>query len=189
MQSKSQLRKHYRALRNRLSNDEQARAAKSLATRFIQAGLFRDIHHIALYLANDGEIVTQDLIHACWDAGKQVYLPVIHPFCAGHLLFLEYRKTTPMCANKYGIQEPKLNVEGVIPVQQLDAIMMPLVAFDEMANRLGMGGGYYDRTLSRVSHSATKLIGIAHDCQRADNLPIESWDVPLNAIMTPTQTY
>ena len=189
MQSKAQLRQHYRDKRKALTPEEQRQASKLVATRFIQSGMFKDTHRIALYLANDGELQTNDIIHACWDAGKQVFLPVLHPFSPGHLVFFQYTTTTKMHSNKYGIEEPKLDVQTLAPVNTLDTIMLPLVSFDEMGNRLGMGGGYYDRTLAQISNCGTKLIGLAHDCQMATNLPIESWDIPLNAIMTPTQTF
>ena len=69
---------------------------------------------------------------------------------------------------------------------------MPLVAFDKQGNRLGMGGGFYDRTLARLHEQnwqKPQLIGLAHECQKVDALPIESWDVPLKTIITPDKTY
>ena len=103
-----------------------------------------------------------------------------------------------MTHNRYGILEPQLNCSHVSPVAQLDIILMPLVAFDSKGNRLGMGGGYYDRTLSFTQHQtgfhspsekrAPKLVGIAHDIQEVDALPIAPWDVPLDAIVTPSRT-
>ncbi|WP_159287438.1 5-formyltetrahydrofolate cyclo-ligase, partial [Klebsiella pneumoniae] len=103
---------------------------------------------IALYLANDGELNTQPLIEWLWQQGKQVYLPVLHPFAKGHLLFLHYHTHTPMDKNRYGIAEPKLDQRLICPVRELDIIGTPLVAFDQSGQRLGMGGGYYDRTLA-----------------------------------------
>ena len=75
-----------------------------------------------------------------------------------------------------------------MPTHELDVILMPLVGFDNDGNRLGMGGGYYDRTLAYTRHAIKKpvLIGVAHDLQRVDRLPYASWDIPLNAIVTPT---
>lgn len=185
--NKDQFRRHFRALRKQLSDQQQKTAANALATRFIQSGLFRDAQNIAVYLANDGEIDTIGLIHACWDAGKRVFLPVLHPFCAGHLLFFEYTPTTTLVCNRYQIFEPRLDVRHVCPLDKLDIIMMPLVCFDEMGNRLGMGKGYYDRTLACFEQHKGKLVGLAHDCQRTINLPADPWDIPLSAIMTPTQ--
>ena len=60
-------------------------------------------------------------------------------------------------------------------------VFMPLVGFDILGGRLGMGGGYYDKTFATRE---SLLVGLAHDCQKVDSLPIESWDVPLDAIAT-----
>ena len=140
---------------------------------------------IATYLANDGEIDAMEFIKSCWQRNIEVYLPVLHPFSSGNLLFLRYEKGTKMTVNKYGITEPQLDVTKVIPVSELDVIYTPLVAFDAKGNRMGMGGGYYDRTLAANPHIAT--IGIAHDCQQVDKLQVQPWDMPLQQIVTPTQ--
>jgi 5-formyltetrahydrofolate cyclo-ligase len=63
------------------------------------------------------------------------------------------------------------------------------VAFDETGARLGMGGGFYDRTLTHWQKINTYPIGIAHDCQRVESVPIESWDIPLPEIITPNNHY
>lgn len=124
-------------------------------------------------------------IEHCWQHNIEVYLPVLHPFSAGNLLFLRYLPTTAMTTNKYGISEPKLDVTQVLPANALDVIYTPLVAFDGQGNRMGMGGGYYDRTLAANPHITT--IGIAHDCQQVAKLQVQPWDMPLQRIITPTQ--
>jgi 5-formyltetrahydrofolate cyclo-ligase len=150
---------------------------------------------IALYLANDAELSLQPFIQWCWQQNKQVYLPVLHPFCSGYLLFLQYQPNSQMAVNKYNIAEPKLNVNIVCPATQLDIIFTPLVAFDHKGERLGMGGGFYDRTLAYVAkhqlsaENSTKIIGLAHDCQQVESVPTESWDIPLPEIYTPTQHF
>lgn len=84
-------------------------------------------------------------------------MPVLHPFSPGNLLFLAFQKDTPMHYNKFGILEPKLNVRNVLPVSHLDLIFTPLVAFDKDGNRLGMGGGFYDRTLQNWQKNLLSL--------------------------------
>jgi len=148
--------------------------------------------HVALYLSNDGELDTSLLINELWSIEQHVYLPVIHPFNGANLLFQRYEKNSPMRANRYGILEPKLNCSQICPLPALDYLLMPLVAFDKFGNRLGMGGGFYDRTLARLHEEnwqQPQLIGLAHECQQVDKLPIESWDVPLKTIITPNKTY
>lgn len=189
--SRQDLRKIIRQKRNSLSSDVQYLAGLDLVTQFKQLAEITSAQHIALYITADGEIDTKPLIEWLWQQGKEVYLPVIHPFSHGHLLFLRYASNTPMVLNQYAIAEPKLDQTQIIPVAQLDLICTPLVAFDANGHRLGMGGGYYDRTLEPWfdSELGPKAIGLAHDCQQVDSLPIESWDVPLPKIVTPSQIW
>ncbi|CZF83766.1 putative 5-formyltetrahydrofolate cyclo-ligase [Grimontia celer] len=186
---RNELRKTTRAKRQSLTDDEQRHAATDLLSHFQQADSILNAQRIALYLSVDGELDTQPLIEHCWREGKDVYLPVIHPFSKGHLLFLHYHHKSTLVPNRYGILEPKLSVLDVLPAYQLDVICTPLVAFDKSGQRLGMGGGYYDRTLAPWYESGrgAKPIGIAHDCQQVDDLPVEAWDVPLPEILTPSK--
>ncbi|QYK04381.1 5-formyltetrahydrofolate cyclo-ligase [Shewanella zhangzhouensis] len=184
--SRSTIRKHVRALRRALSGDVQASAALQAAQHLLTE--LDGARAIALYLENDGEISTRPLIEALWQQGVDVYLPVLHPFAEGHLLFIRYDKHSKMRDNLYGIPEPVMACHRLCPAYRLDAIITPLVAFDDSGNRLGMGGGFYDRTLSHLPDS-TRVIGLAHDCQRLPALPVEAWDVPLPKIITPSKVF
>ncbi|MEI8707475.1 5-formyltetrahydrofolate cyclo-ligase [Pseudoalteromonas sp. B62] len=193
--NRAQIRKSIREIRNNLSKNQQNLAAQSLYMNFIQylkSKKTNKTEHIAIYLSNDGELDTSLLIKELWNLNHHIYLPVIHPFNGTNLLFQRYEKNSPMKANRYGIFEPKLNCSQICPLAALDYLLMPLVAFDKQGNRLGMGGGFYDRTLARLHEQnwqKPQLIGLAHECQKVDVLPIESWDVPLKTIITPDKTY
>ncbi len=184
------IRQTIRARRARLSLQEQTNAAQQLISQCQNLDEFQR-QNIALYLSVDGELDTQPLIEWLWQQGKNVFLPVIHPFSKGQLLFLHYRPDSPMIVNRYGILEPKLIKNDICPVKHLDLICTPLVAFDNQGQRLGMGGGYYDRTLAPWFHqrSGPKPVGIAHHCQWVESLPSEAWDVPLPKIVTPSQIW
>lgn len=188
---RQQLRQHIRHARRQLSSLQQQHAAQQLSQRLQTLPLIQHSQHIALYLATDGEIDPQPFIDWLWQQGKSVYLPVLHPFSKGHLLFLHYDATTPMTTNSYHIREPKLDLRRVKPIAELDIICTPLVAFDSTGQRLGMGGGYYDRTLSQWHHyrQGPYPIGIGHDCQHIPQLPNEEWDVPLPLIITPNHQF
>lgn len=186
MQPRQQIRQTIRHARRQLSPEQQTEAAQQVTARFMALPDVVYAQHIALYLSFDGELDTQPAIEACWQTGKQVYLPVVHPFSRGHLLFLQYHPHTRMRLNRYNIAEPALDIRTLIPSSKLDIIATPLVAFDADGQRLGMGGGYYDRTLGLCAPNAT-AIGLAHDCQRWHSLPCEQWDVSLPHILTPSQ--
>ena len=146
-------------------------------------------HTVAVFLSFDGELDTQPLIEQLWRAGKRVYLPVLHPFSRGNLLFLHYHPHSDLVTNRLNIQEPRLDVRDVLPLSKLDVLITPLVAFDEDGQRLGMGGGFYDRTLQNWQQHQIHPVGYAHDCQRVEKLPVEEWDIPLPAVVTPSKVW
>ncbi|MGO1296560.1 MAG: 5-formyltetrahydrofolate cyclo-ligase [Vibrio sp.] len=189
--SRQDIRSHIRQQRQQLTSEFQHQAAQALADKCTAMPEFVASQHIALYLSNDGELETAALIDALWQQGKHLYLPVLHPFSQGHLLFLHYTPQSVMVKNCFGIAEPKLDQRAIIPTQQLDLICTPLVAFDSSGQRLGMGGGYYDRTLRSWFETGrgARPIGLAHDCQRIEQVPVEPWDIPLPTIITPTHIW
>jgi len=179
-----QLRISMRKKRQQLTASKQVLAAQDLSQQLLKL-LPTSTRRVAIYLANDGEIDPHLFIEQLWHKGIEVYLPVLHPFCAGNLLFLRFERETTMITNKYGISEPALDVRLVCPVARLDIIYTPLVAFDQEGNRMGMGGGYYDRTLA--NHRKVTSIGLAHNCQQVEQLQTQPWDIGLTHIVTPTQ--
>ena len=187
---RQQLRKLIRQRRQQLSPAQQQQAANDLVSQALALPALSYSQHIALYLANDSELDTFPLIQTLWQQGKQLYLPVLHPFAAGYLLFVRYDKDTLLYPNRFGIPEPLAQCHRLLPVNQLDIIFTPLVAFDLKGNRLGMGGGFYDRTLSQLpTKSRSKVIGLAHNCQQVDAVPTDSWDIPLNKVITPGEYF
>jgi 5-formyltetrahydrofolate cyclo-ligase len=190
--SRQAIRNQVRARRRALSSHQQSEFALAAAQHTMQYLKQIGANSVALYLASDGELDTTPLIQHLWQADIETYLPLLHPFSPGNLLFLQYHSQSPLKINRYGIPEPRLDVRRLIPVAQLDVIITPLVAFDGEGNRMGMGGGFYDRTLGNMPTDGSpkagrpRAIGFAHDCQRVPSLPCEPWDVPLQAIITPT---
>lgn len=189
MKSRAVLRTLIRTRRKALSKDKQQQASKLLVQQLSTHNKVQSAQTIALYLANDGELDPMPFIKWCWQHNKRVYIPILHPFCSGHLLFLLYEQNSTMIKNIYGIDEPLLDVTKVCPLNQLDVLCTPLVAFDNAGARLGMGGGFYDRTLANWQQHHVYPLGIAHDCQQVDKIPVEDWDIPLPEIITPTKSY
>jgi len=199
MKNREDIRQEVRHKRSKLNDIRQKEQGVLLLEKLTRQTEIVNANKIAIYLANDGELNTQPFINWCFKNNISVYLPVIHPFSKGNLLFLKYTETSILIKNKYGILEPKLDVRDIITVDNLDIIFTPLVAFDVRGNRLGMGGGFYDRTLATwhvqyqqsKQSKQTKLlpIGLAHDCQKVKNIPFESWDIPLPIIITPSTRY
>ena len=184
--NRQDIRRQMRARRRSLTPAQQRQASDGLRVQLYQAREFRRAKSVALYLANDGEISPGRTIEALWQRGVKVYLPVLHPVYRGRLVFIRFDRNSAMKPNRYGISEPVYRHQLAVSVRFLDVIALPLVAFDETGNRLGMGGGYYDRSLAFTRRSGKRpfLIGCAHECQQSKQLPAEPWDIPLNAIAT-----
>ncbi|WP_019002481.1 5-formyltetrahydrofolate cyclo-ligase [Succinimonas amylolytica] len=187
--SRPLLRQKIRDLRKTITPEQHAHYSAQLVDRFMHHERINRASCIALYMSVDGEIDTAGVINWCLNNNIRVALPVLHPFSKGHLLFLNYDKNTVMVNNKYGIPEPELDVRNVIPLNRIDIMCTPLVAYDSNGNRLGMGGGYYDRTLQIYNQTGEGPfpVGLALDIQEVESLPTEIWDVPLPEIITPTR--
>ncbi|EOI3546433.1 5-formyltetrahydrofolate cyclo-ligase [Cronobacter dublinensis] len=186
---RQQIRKTIRQQRRALTAEQQAHFAERAAARMLGFAPVMEARAVAVFLSFDGELDTRPLIEGLWRAGKQVYLPVLHPFSPGNLLFLRYLPDSLLSTNRLKILEPALDVRHVLPLDRLDVLVTPLVAFDSAGQRLGMGGGFYDRTLQHWRDHGFFPVGYAHDCQQVERLPVEEWDIPLPAVITPTQTW
>lgn len=166
--------------------EEKSTAAKMASDLLTTHALFLQSQHIACYLPAKDEMDTSFIIHAIWTAQKQCYLPRLVDGQAKSMEFVSYDEKDPLQANQYGIAEPAYPAQVIEP-EKLDIVLMPLVAFDRQRGRLGMGGGYYDRTfqfLSTQSKRHPQLIGLAFAIQEAEKLPIDAWDVPLDGVLT-----
>jgi len=186
-QSRSKLRKALRHKRNALSVEEQQLAADQLALNLLRHPDLYRARHVAIYLPNDGEIDPRTYAHIARRRGMHFYLPVLHPVHQGRLVFSRFTDDTRLKANRFGIPEPSFHKGLRRPPWALDAVLFPLVGFDEFGGRLGMGGGFYDRTFAftRIRpRLAPKLIGLAHECQKVSELPLEPWDIPLHSVVT-----
>lgn len=182
---RSDIRTFMRQQRNALSDQEQLAAAKHISQHILSQSWYQRAQNIGVYLANDGEADPIVFATKALYRGKTCLLPSLHPLKKGQLWFADYHG--PQKINRFGISEPDPKSNTMIEAKQLDIVFMPLVAFDSKGGRLGMGGGFYDRTfefLQRTPQAKPKLIGLAHHFQQVETLPIESWDVPLSAIIT-----
>jgi 5-formyltetrahydrofolate cyclo-ligase len=184
------LRRQIRALRRSTPLAERHVAALQLARRVSSLKVFVRSRHIAGYLAVDGELDPAPLLERARVLRKHVYLPVLAGNPAVHLLFAPYHPDMPMQANRFGILEPDVPAAELLPPQRLELVLTPLVAFDTHGTRLGMGGGFYDRTFGfrnhtlRIKPRSPVLMGVAHHCQESGGLSSEAWDVTLDYIAT-----
>lgn len=182
-----------RAARNALSVQERHLSAERCARMLCNHPRFRNAQRIAVYLSADGELDTQALIARGWEMGKQLYLPVLLPQGENRLWFARYAPDTALQPNRFNILEPAHPTRTRVAPLGLDLVLTPLVAFDTHGHRLGMGGGFYDRSFAYLLRHRTwlrpRLIGLAYDFQKQSSLSSQRWDVPLHAVATDHQLY
>lgn len=192
MITRDQLRKIMREKRQLIPVEIAQQASKRVAEQVLDLPIVQACQHIALYIANDGEMDTNFLMDQLNARGKTCYLPVLDTQQSGCLKFAKYVSTDPLVLNRYAILEPVVSEQNQYLPERLDVVLFPLVAFDKQGHRIGMGKGYYDRTFAFIKKSATRrpvLIGLAYECQYMDSIDAEAWDVPLQQVVTERGSY
>jgi 5-formyltetrahydrofolate cyclo-ligase len=185
-QRRQQLRRDMRRRRRALTPAQQRTASIRFARHIASSLTFRRARHIGLYLAADGELDPLPALQQHHLAGRTLYLPVLPRHADAVLHFAPWQPGETLIRNRYGIGEPALTDRKLVPLWRLDLLLMPLVAFDDKGNRLGMGGGFYDRALAALCRRPRRprLTGVAHAFQRVDALPAAPWDAPLDEVIT-----
>jgi 5-formyltetrahydrofolate cyclo-ligase len=184
--TKTDLRRRYRLARAELPTSVRHRAERRGLQHAIHSGLFLKGKRWGVYLPFGSEFNVLGLANQALWMRKQVYAPVMPRRPARPLRFVRLDGRQRLTKNRYDITEP-LSWRS-IGARQLDVLLIPLVAYDLDGVRLGMGGGYYDATLAYLKHRRRwrkpRLIGVAYTCQQAVALPVQTWDVRLDAILT-----
>ncbi len=181
MDDKREIRKKILALRNGMASEEIG-AKSDLIVRHLTA--LRDLREAATLMVFCGfgsEVRTEGLLTWGWAAGKRMIVPLCRP---------KSRELTPCLLESfaeleigcYGIREPKRAMIRPVRAEEIDAVLVPAVAFDRRGHRVGYGGGYYDRFLPGVPRAAR--IGAAFSCQIVDRVPADPHDLPVTRIVT-----
>ncbi|MEM7501997.1 MAG: 5-formyltetrahydrofolate cyclo-ligase [Pseudomonadota bacterium] len=181
---KSTQRREATERRRSLSAEQRTNASLAIAETVKGLPSFQRARQIALYLPTDCEVNTWPLAHSAWRMRKRIFAPIVRK--TGNLRFCELTTKSKLVHNKYGIAEPSAG-DSIDP-KRLDVVLLPLVAFDSNAYRLGWGGGYFDRTFAfanlRHLYSKPKLIGLGFACQELPTVVRDAWDIPLFQIVT-----
>lgn len=186
---RARLRTELRARRRAIAAPDRIAAAQDLAQRLLALPDAPASGYVAGYWAMDGEIA----LHA-WQmhlpAGLTYCLPVL---AEGDLLgFAAWRPGDPLVTNRFGIPEPDVGRSAMLPPASMALVVMPLVGFDVRCERLGMGGGWYDRSFAFRAADAPPpwLVGAAFAAQRCeDGVPRKPWDVTLDAVCSDRDTF
>ena len=185
---RDQLRRELRARRRELPAAQRIAAADALAARLLDLPFAPERGYVAGYWAMDGEIA----LHA-WQLrlsrGCVYCLPVLGD--GDTLRFAPWRPGDALATNRFGIPEPDVEPTSALPASEMALVAMPLVGFDANGTRLGMGGGWYDRSFAfrQTSPAPPWLVGVGFEAQRMDKIDVEAWDVRADAICTEANTY
>lgn len=179
---KAELRARNITKRRQLDGRERRRLDHRICNHLLEFLDGRDFVRIAAYSAFKGEPDLLAALEALHRTGRSIHLPVLE---GGNMTFRRWQPGAPMETSRLGIPEP---VDGTVcPPEELELVLVPLVAFSADGTRLGMGAGYYDRTFGfRLDQddAGPMLIGAAYSLQEADRLPVDRWDVPLDGVIT-----
>ena len=185
---RARLRRELREKRRAIPAPQRIAAAQSLAQRLLSLPSAPHAGHVAGYWAMDGEIA----LHA-W----QLHLPPSLTYClpvlvdGGMLSFAAWRPGEPLTANRFGIPEPEVAPEFLLSPGAMAMVVVPLVGFDARCQRLGMGGGWYDRSFAfrRTQPAPPWLVGAAFAVQQVESVMPEDWDMPLDALCSETDAH
>ena len=192
MKPTNELRKQIRSARRAVDPQTRKQHNSNICRRISELDSYQAATHIAAYLAFDGEADPMELMLSAVDQGKQVYLPIIVEKTKP-LAFAPWTPFTTMEKNRFNILEPQVDPTELISADQLDFVVTPLVAFDEQCNRIGVGGGFYDRTFAfrnEPKHAKpVELVGFAFELQKLPAIQPQAWDVRLDAVVTESNVY
>ncbi len=181
MKDKGSLRLFYLRLLKEQKTEDVNLKSRLIAEQLWKLPAFQKAHCILFYASMPGEVDTWAMMEKAIFSGKRVALPIVEQ---------NQRKLIPTLIlsmedvhkKKHGIAEPHLDPAKTLDVRDIDAVVVPGLAFDRQHNRLGRGAGYYDRFLTTLPKTAT-TVGLAFDFQLAENLPIEAHDVRLTQVI------
>jgi len=187
-QSTYALRRQLKRQRAQLTPSQQHYLSKKAVEQLYRIPQLRAARNIALYLPVRGEADPRALLPHL-RRNQRIYLPVLSPSKHNGLVFVRWTERTRFKHNKFRIPEPLFTQKTILPPAALDVVITPLLGFDTHGSRLGMGGGFYDRSFAckRYRRHTTRpyLIGFAYEFQQVEPpLERQAWDVPLDAVVT-----
>lgn len=181
------IRQQMRSRRAELSTSRQSEASQALSRNILRYlnETASEAKKIAGYRAVGGELSMQDSFERMQEMSLTTYLPIVRDTT---LLFAPFDNSTEFVSGKFGIATPDYLESDLVGGDTMDLVFVPLTAFDKLGNRLGMGGGFYDRTFAYRMKQGYDLrqgfIGVAYEFQECQSVPSENWDVPLQAVVT-----
>ncbi|MBR5947912.1 MAG: 5-formyltetrahydrofolate cyclo-ligase [Clostridia bacterium] len=178
---KASLRSALRATRRSLEPSRVEAASRAVCNKLIGLDEFKRAELMLAYMPSKNELDVSYAVKEALELGKRIAFPLCIE--GGGLKLLVPNDETAFTVGSYGILEPDPSRSAEVFAEELDLIIVPAVAFSSACQRLGQGGGYYDRLLKRAR---CFTIGVGYDFQLIDDLPVEKHDIALDAVLLPS---
>ena len=183
---KSIIRKKQKILRDKIFNNNPSHFALSLFNKLFEKIKFQEINIVSSFISINSEINTRDLNNLIFNKNKILCLPVIEKKNS-HLIFKQFKSEENLVKGHMNISEPQNKNKILNP----ELIFVPCLAFDKKGNRLGYGGGYYDRTFAYLNKINHRFISVAYayEEQKLDYIPIDKFDFKVDYVITEKNLY
>lgn len=181
METKKDIRKKIFAARKACTEEQITAWSQVITERVVNLPAFRRAEKVLVYADYNHEVITRYLIEEAWKAGKEVAVPKV---VGKDMVFYKLTDFSQLEPGYYGIPEPS---KGEIAEWPEALMIMPGVAFDKNNNRLGYGGGFYDRFLEK--HPEIERVAVAFSFQIVPEVPVEPTDICPQIVVTETETY
>ncbi|HSG71095.1 MAG TPA: 5-formyltetrahydrofolate cyclo-ligase [Planctomycetaceae bacterium] len=183
---KQSIREKIRSLR--IALDSRPERSQQILDRLIALPRYQSATNVLAYVGQRSEVQTLPLIEQRLRDSE----PTFVPWCdEGRLKLFRLESLGDLESGSYEISEPRHDLRSessrIVPLSDIDVILVPGIAFDRSGGRLGQGKGYYDKLLQEARPRST-LIGLAFDCQIVDAVPREPHDVPMDLVVTESST-
>lgn len=177
------IRKEIKKKLRQQNNTQRLRKSRTIKDKLFALTEFKKANYVMFYVATEEEVQTQKMISAAQKIGKQILVPVIFKGDKTIKVSLVENINRDLSQGPYGIMQPKPDNIREVPIEKIDLVIVPGLAFDQHGNRLGRGGGYYDRFLANLSHKVAR-IGLAFNFQLLEKLSVVSHDIPVTKVIS-----
>ncbi len=185
---KLNIREKMKTLRQNLSPDEVERESASIRAILMKLEEMQVSGTVCIYASTGNEVSTEGIVLDLLNTGKRVVVPDWDAWSSSSVIrLIRILDPDELCLDGHFVPQPVIIDGRIVQCQEVDTFLLPGLVFDESGNRLGMGGGYFDRLLATASSNAT-LIGLAYDFQLLAHIPTEAHDIPMNVVVTPSMS-
>lgn len=183
---KKELRKRIQNKRNSLQIRDRKKRSKIIAEKFFGTAYYNNSNNILIFYPFRSEIDVTIIIRQALENKKNIILPRIHD--QELKLFYVDNLKKQLESGTHGIMEPIIGLCRPAKISDIDLVVVPGISFDKNLNRLGYGGGYYDKLLLHIPEGVKK-IALCFDIQVVDSIPVSEHDIKVDILITDTKIY